>query len=320
MPQAPSSYYSAVDVLVAAALTPLHPGAGRSPGVVDLPVQRDPYGYPLVPATGFKGALKSFLAQRRQEKGIPCIKDGKVNCGNEECSDICCILGPEVGEGDRGASAIAFTDLVPLLVPVPSLTAGFVYVTSPLLASRVRDVIEAAGGPSDLLDALNEIINTGSNLDNSVATSFASNKVIAIGLDRIPISSRVNAEKLTSLDKLVSELSSIYSAKPISRALIVAPDSLAPSIIEKGLYRITRVRLDRSRKTVAKGALWTEEYLPPGILLVGAVAYAKPRNQYCKGIDDARATLHSMLGNTVFSIVLGGKESTGHGLLKVKIL
>lgn len=323
-----ASYYSVIDLLLAAAVTPLHPGAGRSPGVVDLPVQRDPYGYPIVPATGFKGALKTFLAV---SKGcvITSEKDpnrGKVDCG--KCPEICCLLGPEVGEGDAGASSVAFTDLMPLAVPVPSLEHGIVYVTSPLLAARARDVVETAGGPPDLATALDEIIQASSGLQGAVvATSWAGSGTVTIGLDRIPIARQLDQDKLKALNELAGGLSSIHRSRPVSRALVVAPDTLAPSLIEKGLYRVTRVRLDRSRKTVARGALWTEEYLPPGTLLIGAVAYTKPRNAYCSkarlgNADAARAReeLHRLLGGESFAIVIGGKESTGHGILKARLV
>jgi CRISPR-associated protein Cmr4 len=42
------------------ALTPLHPGAGRSvEGLADLPVQRDEFGFPTIWASSLKGAIKS---------------------------------------------------------------------------------------------------------------------------------------------------------------------------------------------------------------------------------------------------------------------
>ncbi|WP_156328029.1 RAMP superfamily CRISPR-associated protein [Pyrodictium delaneyi] len=101
-------YFDRMDPVLASALTPLHPGAGRAPGVVDLPVQRDPYGYPLIPASSIKGALKTQAGQRRN-----CISGGRVACSSSDCRAVCCIFGPEPGEGDEGASAVSIIDFFP---------------------------------------------------------------------------------------------------------------------------------------------------------------------------------------------------------------
>ncbi|MEB3860131.1 MAG: RAMP superfamily CRISPR-associated protein, partial [Desulfurococcales archaeon] len=56
-------------------LTPLHPGAGRSPGVVDLPIIRDSMNYPFIPGSELKGALKTLLGRKSNT-----ISNGKIDC------------------------------------------------------------------------------------------------------------------------------------------------------------------------------------------------------------------------------------------------
>ena len=118
----PGSGPSLVPVL-AAALTHIHVGAGRSPGVVDLPVVRDPLGVFYIPGSSLKGSLKSTIALA---KG--CIKEDKVACSDKNmsidqrvlCEKLCCLLGGEVGDLDA-SSRLSIGDLYPLLIPVPSL-------------------------------------------------------------------------------------------------------------------------------------------------------------------------------------------------------
>lgn len=54
-------------LILAYAITPVHVGMGRAPGVVDLPFQRDSIGYPIVYGSSFKGVLKSTLMSKNNK-------------------------------------------------------------------------------------------------------------------------------------------------------------------------------------------------------------------------------------------------------------
>ncbi|MEB3807073.1 MAG: RAMP superfamily CRISPR-associated protein, partial [Desulfurococcales archaeon] len=108
-------------LLLASALTPLHPGAGRAPGVVDLPVVRDTLGYPYIRGTMIKGALKTHLARKLNCSHVTTGKGpNRINYDHDKCSQLYCLLGGEVGEGDKGASAVSIQDLYPLFIPAPA--------------------------------------------------------------------------------------------------------------------------------------------------------------------------------------------------------
>jgi len=139
---------------LASAITPLHPGAGRSPGVVDLPVVRDPLGFPYLPGSEVKGALKTLLFHKRGcivERGQdnPCSggeKKRSDSSGGGDCARICCLLGGEKGEGVEGASALSVQDFYPVMVPASSIRHGYALVTSPLLLRRALTYLKAASG------------------------------------------------------------------------------------------------------------------------------------------------------------------------------
>ncbi len=112
------------NLLLMTPVTPLHPGVGRAPGAVDLPVQRDPIGYPMVYGSSLKGALR---AQCRRRGGIPC---------NE-------VFGGEPGEEGKPGKVLV-PDLVLFAAPVPSYDHGYIYVTTPYLLRRTLALLEVS--------------------------------------------------------------------------------------------------------------------------------------------------------------------------------
>ncbi len=268
--------------LLVSALTHVHVGAGRAPGAVDLPVIKDPFGVPYIPGSSFKGAIKSQIAN-----SLGCVSNGNVNCG--KCMELCCSLGPDTAETEKGASRLVFSDLYPLLFPISSLEEGYVYITSPLLLQKFESLV-----------------------GKEIKVNKGKGKV-SIGLDLV--------EVLGTLDPLeivgaIKEGLSADSVHPFLRGkkVYVLEDSKLIYYMEKGLVRLTRIRLDKAKKTVAKGALWTEEYVPHGTIFGGLVVERAWDNPYCKDCNDCTSFVKEKLGEV---LILGGKETVGKGMVKV---
>lgn len=101
--------------------TPIHPGAGRGLGVVDLPVAREAStGYPVIVGSSLKGALRD--------------KAGTVDMDVEDR------FGKPESAGD-----LMVSDARLLLLPVRSLTTSFRWVTCPHLIERYRRDLRRAG-------------------------------------------------------------------------------------------------------------------------------------------------------------------------------
>lgn len=300
--------------LLGVAVTHLHPGAGRSPGIVDLPVMRDSLGYPMVPASSVKGALKT-----RCGRLTGAISGGKIDCkGNGRL--CCCLFGGEVGAGPEGAGAISVLDLVPLAFPVPSIDRGYLYVAPKSLAARAAALMEAVGARdyAQLFKSLAEAPGVVAHVSYEGEVYLFTSPVKASKLD---LGSHCN-----SLKTLASKLGEIHPlAGSISERLLVLDDELAGHIVDRALLRVTRVRLNRERKTVETGGLWTEEYIPQGTVFMAAVIATGYTNSYCNGncgtpescIEEARRELKLDEGLPVF---VGGKETVGKGLLVLKAL
>ncbi len=102
--------------------TSIHPGAGQSSGVVDLPVAREAAtDYPVVPGSSLKGALLGLARQT-----------GKLDEPQRNR-----IFGKaETGSDAGGAGALLVSDARLLLLPVRSLSSAYKWVTCPHLLER----------------------------------------------------------------------------------------------------------------------------------------------------------------------------------------
>ncbi len=319
-------------VLVGTAVTPVHPGAGRAPGIVDLPVTRDALGYPVIYASEVKGAFKSMCA--RKHGGGECVLDdeGRIKCS--ECKVCCCLFGPEPGEGDAGSSLLAFLDFIPLAFPVPSADYGYLYVSSTVLLRKISLILDALGYSSPLSQAINALLSKDPpfiilNSKRSKVSGGSTDINVAGTSIRATVLSSSDEGLNTLKDERVNEVFEKLGglSKDAVSKLLVLDEKNAVAVIEKGLLRVTRVRIRRDRKVVAERALWTEEYIPAGTIFVGGVVAMETRNAYCKdtGIGPNNAVekfKELMLGKSqgqkeVTYVLIGGKETVGRGIIKL---
>jgi len=287
------------------AITSLHVGMGRSSGVVDLPIQRDPQGFPIIFSSTFKGALKQHCGTVYNA-----INDnGRIDCSKAKV--CCCLFGGEGvgGEGETDVtSVVSISDLYPLAIPVPSLDKGYVYLTSRYLISTITDLFKAV------------------NYEEGV--KFLSS--IVPREDKVTIGTDIMVPLVKVPSRLLDTLSNLGSiANKLKEGIAVEEDdSKAVFEIERGIIKYARNRINLSTKTVLPGSLWNEEYLPHGSIFAGIMFLNTPRrNKYCnddknKVCDDecARQRLNEFIKDKEFYLNVGGKETIGKGIVKVRIL
>ena len=339
-------------LIIAGSLTPLHPGAGRAPGVVDLPVIRDPFGLPYIPGSSLKGSLKSLAALKNKHCIMETSREnqaqGEIDCNrNGQCGEICKLFGrePHVGKEEL-SSSVSFTDLSLLLVPIPSPDKGVVFATSPLLISRAESLIShletnQQGGDliqrfKNMVETLGEPARTANQScreNPCILTSFelgaSTNGTITLFTDNYPaLADRcIDCKSIRDAIEAISPHMPMYSIyNDIENRFVIVPDALFPLLVDRALIRQTRIRLNRFTKTVRKGALWTEEYIPQGTLFIGALFYNTPRPEY-RSAQRAREALLGVLGlnqgqnqqdnPAQIDVMLGGKETVGKGLVRL---
>ncbi|BDC18771.1 type III-B CRISPR module RAMP protein Cmr4 [Acidianus sp. HS-5] len=286
--------------VLAYAITNLHPGAGRGYGIVDLPVQRDQLGYPIIYSSAFKGPLKALCA------GNSLNDNGRINCN--EKPECCCLFGSEPEEEESSKGVLDVLDLPLFSLPAPN-TQGFMQVTTEYLINRTKNIFNT------ILE-LNSYLGT---LGNEISNLLNSNE----GKDGTVYGNRV---RVTSVSVSILKQLPLFTEK-----LGIADDR---KVVDKSLIIYTRNRLNLLSKVVSGEGLWSEEYVPMGSIFIGGMIIDEnSENRYCgdlkkKYCDNLlflptlSTVLHgSKVRDDVYSFYLniGGKESIGKGFVKVFI-
>ncbi len=292
--------------------TPLHAGSGRAVGVVDLPIQRERVtGYPLVQSSGIKGRLRAEAKAR----------------GLDDAT-IAAIFGPDKVDADSNAyaGAASFGDARILLFPVQSLYGVFAYVTSANVLARLARDLAAIGVENKGLSAAIAALDKDKDKETAYAGSMvAKNKTLV--LEEF---SYTDCEDVpgTIADFLKSALPTgpeyAYWRDSLANRLVILPEDDFRDFVTGSTEVVTRTRLDPNTKTVASGALWTEESLPSDTLLYCPLAMGKERKgeEQRKKDNDGKernaATAKSLMDTLSKAmngqrIRLGGDETVGRG-------
>ncbi len=289
--------YSRVFTLMYYALTPLHVGSGRSGGRVDLVIQRDPYGVPVIYSTSIKGAIKSIF----------------YRCG---------VLDYRIFGGDINfniseyESIVVFTDSYPLAFPI-KLDSSLIYVTSPYLLKKVLNVLELSN--HNLIDTIRKLYQYSYNIDNYA---------ISLCKERFYICSRelcIEARPGQNVDVNILE-NLPYPADKISNSLVVVPDSFLLSLLNDGIIIHTRIGLDYYCKRTRRGFLWSEEYVPAGTIFIGTMLIKDKEHIFnnvllgrLEECEDHVNTLINILRDGII-VTLGGKETIGKGFMRISMI
>lgn len=285
--------YQEKNLLFVRALTPLHVGIGRAYAAhVDLPVQRDEFGYPTIWSSSLKGAIKANIEDKEVRKCFGPYPDEAVMTGYEH-------------------SRVAITDSRLLMIPTRLLRGVYAYLTSPHLLSYLSRYLEAVRGKGLSLDQ--ELLGKLSR-----GTTIVSKKELLDG-DRVIVNEVVLRAEVCSdvLDKL--ELKKVLPEEiyrdALERGLVIVPDDISLNLVNKSLLIEYRVRLKRDTKTVDEGP-WSEEYVPSDTLFVSLLL--------CNAIKQEGSTLRcglSEVGGYITQhmriIFIGGRETIGRGLAKL---
>lgn len=291
--------------------TPLHAGTGTGLGAVDLPIQRERRtDYPIVQASGIKGALRSEAPN-----------------GGERGEETVAVFGHEDAEH---AGALSPGDARVLLFPVRSLQGVFAWTTSVDVLKRFERDTELTGVdlptvPSEAPDT-NQTLVAGDGVlagDKVVLEEFAFEataddevRSLAVWLSENAFPSRNDASEYD------------YYRSKLPSSLVILPDEALRDFVKHATEVVTRVRLTEE-KTVQTGALWTQEYLPSETLLYSPVHATRLRLEE----DDKPASLAatdpcveaqnvldwvSNSENILHRLQLGGDETVGRGLVRLR--
>ena len=293
-------------ILFLYAVTPVHAGSGRAAsGATDLPIQRERVTqYPLVQASGLKGALRADFRNRN-----------KISDNDELVKEI---FGEAGGEENNYAGAVSVGDARLLLLAVRALKGVFAYTTSAHALSLLRRTAELTAQPLDFppIPAANDentaLVASGSDLllqDKVVLEDFS-----------------FNAQQSPEAEKIAQWLATNalpqgehfqYWRDTLPKRLCILPENAFRDFCLYATEVQTHVRIEPDKKTVAKGALWTAEYLPADSLLYAPLFFTDARSK--KNGRPVEAVIEEFTELDGAHLQVGGDETTGQGWMAASI-
>jgi CRISPR-associated RAMP protein, Cmr4 family len=100
----------------------------------------------------------------------------------------------------------------------------------------------------------------------------------------------------------------------VNRPIFVFEGNIGKDIINRSLIRVKRMRVDRGKKTVEIGGLWSEEYIPHDTYFM-SVALVREDGKRDGGSQSALELFNS-IKNKLNYLVIGGHETIGKGIVR----
>jgi len=277
------------------ALTGLHPGSGTALGVVDLPVQRERHtDWPIIPGSSLKGVMRA-----------ECARD------NREDKDVLAVFGPEIGSASDHAGAVAFSDARILAFPVRSLTGVFAWVTCPAVLERLsRDFGLVGRDNFPVVPKVEE--DTAACVENSPLITHGGRLM----LEEFEFSRGGDAREVA--DWIASRAVEDAGTQDRLRFhLAILHDNDFTHFVRNATEVVARVGLNYERKTVRKGALFYEEYLPAETLFYSLVLCSASRRPDAE-LSSAADILQWLGKHSPRTLQIGGGETVGKGFCAVR--
>ncbi|MCK6546821.1 type III-B CRISPR module RAMP protein Cmr4 [Myxococcota bacterium] len=286
------------------ALSPLHAGTGQSVDVIDLPIARmRATGIPIVPGSSVRGVLRDH---RRPPAAAPDVERGR----------FLAVFGPEPQKSDEEghAGALIVSDARLLALPVRSFRGTFAWVTSPwLLELARRDLAGDLPKVPEISGRAAVVIEPDGEVREAVNVHSLGKERLVVYLEDLDLPA-APSPLVNAWGKALATALALTESLHFRRRLVVVDDETMTFLFETATQVDTRVRIDSARRTVAEGALWVEESLPPDTLLIGLLEADRSRRP---GIDlSPTDVLDAALGRPAY-LQFGGKATVGRGRCRI---
>ncbi|MCX7643487.1 MAG: type III-B CRISPR module RAMP protein Cmr4 [Armatimonadetes bacterium] len=300
--------------------TPVHAGSGSSLSIVDLPIQRERItNLPIIQASSLKGVLRAEVERLKGKQIAEAL------------------FGPETQRAHEHAGCVSPHDARLLLFPVRSLVGVFAWTTCPLVLERFKREATATGINVDW-----QVPQLPSNSNQALVASET--EVVAnatVVLEEFAFSATTSQDAKAIAEWLRGNAlpkSNEYQQwkEWLPKRFVILPDDAFRDFTQMATEVITRIRIDQEKKTVAPGALWTEEHLPSETLFYAPIFVSKPlgdKNKIpseLKENDEPSAQKVLELLNDLATskdnqpyldrLQIGGDETVGRGIVKVRLL
>lgn len=302
--------------------TPLHAGVGSGLSNIDLPIQRErTTQYPMIQGSGIKGKLRAAIEGDREQ--LPDAEKYKVDV----------LFGPPTTEtkdsNNDHAGALIFGDARILLFPIRSLDGVFAYATSYDVLNRFKRDIERNRPSKQLPWDISSTVGQNIALVTNPSGVQANNRVV---LEEFSFTAQTNQQvneiaQWLADNALPNSGQDDYWHKKLRSSLVILPDNDFRDFALYATEIITRVHIDRAKKTVKRGALWTEEHLPTDTLLYVPLYTTDSRKKVDKDNKDNNRKIlaaevlvmvkEEITAKQIVYLQLGGDETVGRGMVRM---
>ncbi|GAK61615.1 CRISPR-associated RAMP protein, Cmr4 family [Candidatus Vecturithrix granuli] len=324
--------------------TPLHAGSGSELGVVDLPIQRERHtDFPKIESSSLKGGIREAFEKPRDTSASKILQVGKEQItpfkqdpSHKKYEDsVLLTFGPEESGNDNYAGALGFTDARLLLFSVKSMKGVFAWITCPKVLQRFATDLTLCEDSALTVPPLPEAETVPYNCSLFV-------KDDKIVLEEYTFSITKDEMDQGNCSKLAEWLSNhlfpaakadndpyTYWREKLKIDLVVLKDDDFRDFVTLSTEVVTRIRIEPATGTVAKGALFTEEFLPSESVMYSLVL-ASPIFRKDEDKKDSifvqNGTHEETLVMQFFEqglpevIQLGGDATIGKGIIRTHIM
>jgi CRISPR-associated protein Cmr4 len=283
------------------AVSPLHVGAGRGVGYIDLPVVREKVtNWPYIPGSAVKGVTADHFRATEDARA--------------QDSELSAAFGRANGKGATEAGAtsgsLVFSDASIVCLPIRSFYGTFAWITSPMALRRLRAARKPETFPRH--PASEEIFTL---TESVIARKEKEDAPAKIYLEDIDLAAKDDGTLQKWGDFLAGEVFAGDDGwqKIFKERFALVNDDLFTFFCETGTEVSSRIRIEDATKTVVAGALWYEESLPVETLLAGVV--------WCDRVygGDGKPTegrLMERFCKNPLDLQIGGKATTGKGRVR----
>jgi len=301
--------------------SPMHVGSGSDLGLVDLPIQRESHtGFPKIEASSLKGAIReNFEGKAKTDDDW---YDIQLAFGFDKDGLPTGVEAKFPKNEDRDYSgALAFSDARLLLFPVKSFKGIFAYITCPQVLERLKNDLQICGN---------------GNLFQNLAYPTQASKVASLDLvkdGKIILEEYAFTVAVDETTKTFAATLGTHLGIDLTKRLVILPDNVFADFVKLFTEVITRNKIDNFKGTVAKGALFSEEFLPAesvlySLVFANNIFTAKEERKGSFKKKDTQDTINEeQKVQTYFAtkvaekggyMQIGGNSTLGKGIVKTK--
>lgn len=274
------------------ALTPLHVGAGRGLGYIDLPIVREKVtNFPYIPGSAIKGVIADHYKATEGNRKQDSIEAAAFGTSNNDAAN---------------SGSLVFTDARLICLPVRSLYGTFAWCTSPTILHRLKRDSESMENP---------IAHNISNMKDEHGVTPADSVLLKdnkIYLEDLDISAEETETAKNWADYLAERIFQQEDRDDFVKRFVILADDVFNFLCETGTEVAAHIKIKPDTKTTQDGALWYEESLPAEAILAGILWCDKVYGN--NGITKEK--LLETYTTKIDLLQFGGKATTGKGLVR----